>query len=68
MLMHPRSFASDTPELAAGFCVWLAGQKAADAFRGKYVSCNWDVDEMVVLAAEHGAEKEWLLMRPMHSA
>jgi hypothetical protein len=44
------------------------GQRAADVFRGKYVSCNWDVDELVVLAKKHGADEEWLLMRPVFAA
>ncbi|BGP19961.1 hypothetical protein JCM10213_006737 [Rhodosporidiobolus nylandii] len=37
----------DTPELAAGFSLWLATQEKADFLRGKYVSANWDVDELV---------------------
>jgi NAD(P)-dependent dehydrogenase (short-subunit alcohol dehydrogenase family) len=36
----------DSPELAAGFIVWLCtGQ--ADWARGRYLSSNWDVDEIL---------------------
>jgi hypothetical protein len=59
---------SDSPDLAGGFCVWLATQSAADPYRGKYLSCRWDVDEMVALAAEKGENPEWLMMRPVNSA
>ena len=38
----------DEPELAAGFAVWLCSGKA-DWARGRYVSCNWDVDESAQL-------------------
>ena len=42
---------SDTPELAAGFIVWLAtGQ--ADWARGRYLSSNWDVEELIALKDE----------------
>ncbi|GAA5824777.1 hypothetical protein JCM5353_004439 [Sporobolomyces roseus] len=42
------SFLTDTPELAAGFSLWLATQEEkVDFLRGKYVSANWDVDELV---------------------
>jgi len=40
----------DTPELAGGFCVFLTAPVKhvdTDVFRGKYVSCNWDVEDMV---------------------
>ncbi len=41
-------FLIDTPELSAGFVVWLCtGQ--ADWARGKYLSCNWDVDELIAM-------------------
>jgi hypothetical protein len=43
----------DTPELAAGFAVWLATQTdAVDFLRGRYVSCAWDVDELLALRGE----------------
>ncbi len=35
----------DAPELAAGFAVWLCSGKA-DWAKGRYVSANWDVDEL----------------------
>ncbi|KAM0755012.1 NAD-P-binding protein [Meredithblackwellia eburnea MCA 4105] len=37
---------TDTPELAAGYSLWLT-TPAADFLRGKYSSCNWDVDELM---------------------
>ncbi|GAA5858638.1 hypothetical protein JCM8547_001401 [Rhodosporidiobolus lusitaniae] len=37
----------DQPELAAGLALWLATQDKADFLRGKYVSANWDVDELI---------------------
>jgi len=36
----------DKPELAAGFIVWLCSGKA-DWARGRYLSSNWDVDELL---------------------
>jgi NAD(P)-dependent dehydrogenase (short-subunit alcohol dehydrogenase family) len=36
----------DTPELAAGFIVWLCSGKA-DWAGGRYLSSNWDVDELM---------------------
>ena len=36
----------DEPELAAGFIVWLCSGKA-DWAKGRYLSCNWDVDELL---------------------
>ena len=36
------SFLNDKPELAGGYCVWLASGKA-DFLSGRYSSCNWDV-------------------------
>jgi NAD(P)-dependent dehydrogenase (short-subunit alcohol dehydrogenase family) len=41
--MHP--FLTDEPELAAGFIVWLCSGKA-DWAKGRYLSCNWDVNEL----------------------
>ncbi|GAA6011624.1 hypothetical protein JCM10207_002682 [Rhodosporidiobolus poonsookiae] len=37
----------DTPLLPAGFAVWLATQNSADFLRGRYISANWDVDEVL---------------------
>jgi NAD(P)-dependent dehydrogenase (short-subunit alcohol dehydrogenase family) len=42
--MHP--FLTDEPELAAGFIVWLCSGKA-DWAKGRYLSCNWDVNELL---------------------
>jgi NAD(P)-dependent dehydrogenase (short-subunit alcohol dehydrogenase family) len=38
----------DSPDLPAGFIVWLCSGKA-DWARGRYLSCNWDVDELTQL-------------------
>lgn len=38
----------DAPELAAGFAVWLCSGKA-DWASGRYLSANWDVDELMRL-------------------
>lgn len=39
-------FCLDTPELVGGFGVWLATEKA-EFLNGKYVSVNWDVEELM---------------------
>lgn len=41
--LHP--YLTETPELAAGFIVWLCSG-AADWARGRYLSATWDVDEL----------------------
>ncbi len=41
----------DDPGLAAGFVVWLCSGKA-DWAAGRYLSANWDVDELVALRDE----------------
>jgi NAD(P)-dependent dehydrogenase (short-subunit alcohol dehydrogenase family) len=41
--MHP--YLVDKPELAAAFIVWLCSG-AADWAKGRYLSANWDVDEL----------------------
>ncbi len=38
----------DHPDLAAGFAVWLCSGKA-DWAKGRYLSSNWDVDELTQL-------------------
>ncbi|GAA5989879.1 hypothetical protein JCM10908_002360 [Rhodotorula pacifica] len=43
---------NDKPELAAGFAVWLATSTKADFLRGRYVSANWDVDQLVAKQGE----------------
>ena len=42
--MHP--YLVDEPELAAGFIVWLCSGKA-DWATGRYLSSNWDVNELL---------------------
>lgn len=41
----------DEPELAAGFIVWLSTGKA-DWAKGRYLSSNWDVDELLQMKEE----------------
>ncbi|MCQ4319063.1 SDR family NAD(P)-dependent oxidoreductase [Stutzerimonas stutzeri] len=41
--MH--AYLTDSPDLAAGFVVWLASGKA-DWAKGRYLSANWDVEEL----------------------
>ena len=42
--VHP--YLVDEPELAAGFIVWLCSGKA-DWAKGRYLSSNWDVNELL---------------------
>lgn len=42
--LHP--YLTDSPDLAAGFVVWLASGKA-DWAKGRYLSANWDVEELI---------------------
>ncbi|MEZ5713919.1 MAG: SDR family oxidoreductase [Paracoccaceae bacterium] len=42
---HMHEYLVDTPELAAGFVVWLASGRA-DWARGRYLSATWDVGEL----------------------
>lgn len=44
--MHPNLV--DSPGLAAGFAVWLCSGRA-DWAKGRYLSCNWDVNELAAL-------------------
>ena len=44
--IHP--YLVDAPELAADFVVWLCSGKA-DWAAGRYLSANWDVDELTAL-------------------
>lgn len=41
--MH--AYLTDSPDLAAGFVVWLASGRA-DWAKGRYLSANWDVEEL----------------------
>jgi NAD(P)-dependent dehydrogenase (short-subunit alcohol dehydrogenase family) len=44
-----KRFALDTPELVGGVGVWLAGWDGAsrDFLSGRFVSANWDVEDLV---------------------
>ncbi len=44
-------YLTDSPELAASFIVWLASGKA-DWATGRYLSANWDVEELTALKDE----------------
>ena len=46
MPKNTHSMLTDKPELAGGYCVWLASGNA-DFLSGRYSSCNWDVDELM---------------------
>jgi NAD(P)-dependent dehydrogenase (short-subunit alcohol dehydrogenase family) len=46
--MH--AYLVDDPALAAGFAVWLCSGRA-DWAKGRYLSANWDVDELGALSA-----------------
>lgn len=39
------AYLTDSPDLAAGFVVWLASGRA-DWAKGRYLSANWDVEEL----------------------
>ncbi|KAK4550542.1 hypothetical protein LTR36_000121 [Oleoguttula mirabilis] len=39
--------APDTPELPAGFAVWLATQPEARILNGRFVWANWDITELI---------------------
>ena len=47
--MH--AYLNDTPDLAACFAIWLTSG-AADWAKGRYLSANWDVDELTALKDE----------------
>jgi NAD(P)-dependent dehydrogenase (short-subunit alcohol dehydrogenase family) len=40
-----KRFAFDTPELVGGTAVWLATEKAK-FLTGRFVGCNWNVDDL----------------------
>jgi NAD(P)-dependent dehydrogenase (short-subunit alcohol dehydrogenase family) len=47
------SMLTDTPELPAGFSLWLATQgEKVDFLRGRYSAANWDVDELLAKREE----------------
>ncbi len=45
------SYLVDEPELAAGFIVWLCSGQA-DWARGRYLSSNWDVNELLQMKTQ----------------
>lgn len=54
----------DDPELAASFAVWLSSG-AADWAKGRYLSANWDVEELTEL--KDGILKDDLLVTRMRA-
>lgn len=44
--------APDSPELPAGFAVWLAAHPNARELNGKFVWANWDVNELLEMKDE----------------
>jgi len=46
MPVEIHQYLTDKPELAAGFIVWLCSGRA-DWARGRYLSSNWDVNELL---------------------
>jgi NAD(P)-dependent dehydrogenase (short-subunit alcohol dehydrogenase family) len=56
-----RHYFIDTTELAAGFTLWLttSGERV-DFLRGKFVSANWDVEELLAMKDEiEGRDLLW---------
>ncbi|KAL8284148.1 hypothetical protein RQP46_004897 [Phenoliferia psychrophenolica] len=43
---------SDSVDLSGAYCLWLSTQPEADFLRGRYTSCNWDVNELVARKEE----------------
>ncbi|BFZ62798.1 hypothetical protein YB2330_003908 [Saitoella coloradoensis] len=48
----------DTPELMGGFGVWV-GSGACDWARGRYLECNWDVEDIASKRGEVEGGSEW---------
>jgi len=48
---HMHEYLVDAPDLAACFAVWLSSG-SADWAKGRYLSANWDVDELAELETE----------------
>jgi NAD(P)-dependent dehydrogenase (short-subunit alcohol dehydrogenase family) len=61
---HMHEYLVDSPDLAACFAVWL-GSGAADWAKGRYLSANWDVVELVAL--EDKILREDLLVNRMRA-
>lgn len=57
--MH--QYLTDSPDLAASFAVWLSSG-AADWARGRYLSANWDVEELCAMK-ERIVEQDLLVNR-----
>jgi len=56
----------DTPELAAGFYVWLSlPSKEAWFLRGRYCSCGWDVKELLAISDKITASPDLLKTRTL---
>ena len=51
MPAHMHEYLIDTPELAAGFAVWLSSGRA-DWVAGRYLSATWDVNELAAMRQE----------------
>lgn len=49
--------AEDSPEMAAGFAVWLASSEA-EFLRGRFLWGNWDVDELKKMNMDGAFEKD----------
>jgi NAD(P)-dependent dehydrogenase (short-subunit alcohol dehydrogenase family) len=60
--MH--AYLVDEPELAASFAVWLCSGKA-DWAKGRYLSANWDVDELSAL--QEGILRDDLLVNRLRA-
>jgi hypothetical protein len=53
MPLNTHSILTDTPELSAGFSLWLATQgEKVDFLRGRYSAATWDVDELLAKREE----------------
>ncbi len=51
------SFLQDTPQLAAGYHLWLCAEqnkKLLEPWQGTYLSCNWDVEEFAKVQPNDG--------------
>lgn len=48
---HMHEYLVDDPDLAASFAVWMCSGKA-DWAKGRYLSANWDVNELSALQTE----------------
>lgn len=57
--MH--GFLVDSPDLAAGFIVWISSG-AADWAKGRFLSSNWDVAELTQLG-DHILQQDLLVNR-----